>query len=187
MDSIQDGSINRNYVAGFLAVICLAGCAAPGAAVVESGAVLAPVDANAVVDVMLASPRFDSAITAKLAEQIQFSPDLQAALKVFMAKNRATSQASGPQTAGEGGVNIGTVLLDGSTGIILALLAGTGLAGFLLWKLRKNHTLIDLLVKHNEINGADTEAIRLSALSHKVEPLLRNRLTKVREKRKKTT
>jgi hypothetical protein len=149
---------------------------------VESGAVLAPVDANAVVDVMLASPRFDSAITAKLAEQIQFSPDLQAALKVFMVKNRATSQASGPQTAGEHGINIGTILLNGSSGVILAGLAGAGLAGFLFWKLRKSKTLIDMLVKYNDDNGnVDTEKLRSMALSRKVEPLLRSRIAKVRK------
>jgi hypothetical protein len=146
---------------------------APGAVTVS-----ADFDANAVVTAMLASPE----INARLADIIKFSPEVRAAFKVMYHNEQATSQASGPQTTGEGGINIGTVLLNGSSGIILAGLAGVGLAGFLLWKLRKSKTLIDMLVKYNEDSvGVDTEKLRGMALSRKVEPLLRSRISKVRK------
>lgn len=163
------------FIAFCLAVI---GCVEPGAAIVAPGAATADFDANAAVTVtaMLASPE----INARLADIIQFSPEVQAAFKAMY--HQEASQTSGPQTAGEGGVNIGTVLLNGSSGIILAALAGAGLAGFLLWKLRKSKTLIDMLVKYNETNGGvDTEKLRGMALSRKVEPLLRSRIAKVRK------
>lgn len=172
MDRLQD--ISRPLL---VTLVCLAvtGCVEPGAAIVAPGA--ADLDANAVVTAMLASPT----INARLADIIEFSPEVRAAFKVIYQNEQTASQASGPQTASGGGINIGTVLLNGSSGIILAGLAGVLLAGFLLWRLRKNHTLIDMLVKYNENSVTDTEKIRGMALSRKVEPLLRSRIAKVRK------
>ena len=173
MDRVQDSLVRTCLALACLAVI---GCVEPGAAIVESGAV--DFDANAVVTAMLASPE----INAKLADIISLSPEVRAAFKIMYKNEQATSQASGPQTAGEHGINIGTILLNGSSGVILAGLAGAGLAGFLFWKLRKSKTLIDMLVKYNDDNGnVDTEKLRSMALSRKVEPLLRSRIAKVRK------
>jgi len=166
-------------------LIVLLGCTQPGTVKIEPGAAtMAPgavsVDANAVVEVLLASPKLD----ARLAEIIKFSPAIDAAFTVAIRNSRKIEQASGQQTASEGGVNIGTVSMSGAVSIVIAALAGMGLTGLLLWKLRKSRVLTDMLVSHNEdqeLDDVEREELRGMALSRNVEGLLRKRIAKVRK------
>lgn len=189
MDRFQN--IHR-YLLVAAAILAVTGCTQPGTVTVAPGAAtVAPgaVDANAVVTAMLASPQFNArldanaVVTAVLASP-QIDSKLENLVKVVITKANTTSASSGQQTAGEGGINIGTVLLNGSSGILIAGLVGAAAVAFVVWKLRKNRVLTDMLIKYNEEQKLDKpaqEEIRNMALSRGVEPLLKSRLKKVRK------